>query len=265
VLLGHVAARCKAGYFSRVMPSDMAIVLPHAPIHPPDTSSIVPHQRHLMMQLVSTVVASLDPLADGQRLLERLGSEYAEAASEMRREWRGPVVVMNTSSGRALKNWPLENFISICRWTEKDLGGTVVLVGGPAQKREAAQIARSMGPGSLVNLVAAIPLEQAIAVLQRADLFLGNDSGLTHAAATMGVPTVALYSGIDPIATWGPLGPNVTAIKSQAACAPCHLTHKTDCVHGQICMRAIPVDMVKQMMLRHLSPRPEALLVSDAS
>ncbi|MBV9784350.1 MAG: glycosyltransferase family 9 protein [Acidisphaera sp.] len=259
VLLRHVSARCKAGYYSRLMPSDMAIVLPPPPLEPPDRAGILPHQRHLMLRLVASVIAYLDPLHDSCNLIERVVAEHEASVTAMRARWTGPVVVVNTSSGREIKNWSLENFVTICRWLLRELDATVVLIGGPAQKRDSAQIMRKLRDARLINLVGQIPIEKAIAVIKHSDLFLGNDSGPTHAAAMLNVPTVALYSGIDPIATWGPLGPKVTAIKAQVPCSPCHLTHITDCSNAHVCMRSIAPDTVKQAILRFLLPGQAAL------
>jgi ADP-heptose:LPS heptosyltransferase len=48
--------------------------------------------------------------------------------------------------------------------------------------------------------------------LQRASLYLGNDSGPTHLAALLALPTLALF-GRDNDVTWRPLGPGVRLIK----------------------------------------------------
>lgn len=251
-LLDCISARCKAGYYSRLMPSDMAIVLPQVRLDPADGAGILAHQRGLMLRLVATVVAYFDPLGDSYRLLDRVSAGHDVTAARLKQGWRAPVVAVSTSSGRAIKNWPLENFAAICRWILQELGGTVLLLGGAEQQRDAALLARRMASPNLVDFVGRLPIEQSFGLVKHADLFLGNDSGLTHAAAALRIPTVALYSGMDPIAAWGPLGPRVTAIRAAVPCSPCHLTYLTDCLHAHICMRAIPVDTVKQAMLRRL-------------
>ncbi|RMH06065.1 MAG: glycosyltransferase family 9 protein, partial [Nitrospirae bacterium] len=43
-------------------------------------------------------------------------------------------------------------------------------------------------------------------------LFLGHDSGLTHLAAVLGVPTIALFGPTDPT-RWGPRGKRVTILR----------------------------------------------------
>ncbi len=47
-----------------------------------------------------------------------------------------------------------------------------------------------------------------------ARLYIGNDSGITHLAAAIGIPTLALFGPTSP-ATWAPRGPNVTVLHAQ--------------------------------------------------
>ena len=61
--------------------------------------------------------------------------------------------------------------------------------------------------GRYVDLTGKVDLLTAYAVLKRADLFIGNDSGLMHIAAAAGVPTIGLFGPSDErrYAPWGPL------------------------------------------------------------
>ena len=65
------------------------------------------------------------------------------------------------------------------------------------------------------------PLDRAVTMgslwdlacwLARASLYIGNDSGITHLAAAVGTPTLALFGPTDP-AVWAPRGPNVRVAK----------------------------------------------------
>src|SRR5258708_19693431 len=87
--------------------------------------------------------------------------------------------------------------------------GGVVLVGGQADTE---------GVRDLINLVATPPRPEMFKTLTNEPLlevarhlqpcrcYLGNDSGITHLAAMLGVPTVALFGPSDP-AVWEPVGP----------------------------------------------------------
>ncbi len=256
LLLRHVEARFKAGYFSRLMPDDMALVLPLEQAGSPRRPGVLDHQRSLMSRLAGAVVATLDPLHDGEALLAQITSGHDTAMAAELAGLARPVVAVNTLSGREIKNWPLDRFVTVCRWIAEDLGGTVVLLGGPGDRRNAEAILRRAGAARadrVRSFVGRLRLDQSFAMLRHVDLYLGNDSGLTHAAAMSGVPTVAIFSGIDPVATWMPLGPEVTVVRAQLDCSPCHLTHISDCPNRHACIQAIGVEPVLAAVRRALA------------
>ena len=59
------------------------------------------------------------------------------------------------------------------------------------------------------------PLLEVARQLQQCKCYVGNDSGITHLAAMLGVPTIALFGPSDPT-TWHPVGPSVRVIRAQA-------------------------------------------------
>jgi ADP-heptose:LPS heptosyltransferase len=85
-----------------------------------------------------------------------------------------------------------------------------LLVEGPADEAAAAPL-RAL-PGAVVARNR--PLRELGAILARAGLYVGNDSGITHLAAAWGAPTLALFGPTDP-AVWAPLGPRVTSLRSR--------------------------------------------------
>jgi len=108
-------------------------------------------------------------------------------------ELREDFAVIHPFSGSARKNWPLENFRKLARQLEA--GMPVHWCAGPDDP----------------------PLERAVRIddlydlarwLARARLYVGNDSGITHLAAAVGTPVLALFGPTDP-AVWGPRGEHV--------------------------------------------------------
>lgn len=65
--------------------------------------------------------------------------------------------------------------------------------------------------GGAVDLVGKLSLPEVAAVLARASLYVGNDSGLMHIAAATGVPTLGLF-GPTPASEYGPVGPRAQAV-----------------------------------------------------
>jgi ADP-heptose:LPS heptosyltransferase len=104
----------------------------------------------------------------------------------------------------APKIWPARRFAELLVELQGDFGG-VVLFGDAADAVHARAITAS-APLPCVDLCGRTTILQAAAALARCGCFVGNDSGLGHLAAAMGVPTLTLFGPGDP-ARYRPWGP----------------------------------------------------------
>jgi ADP-heptose:LPS heptosyltransferase len=113
---------------------------------------------------------------------------------------------LHPGSGSAAKNAPFDEFRArALAWR-----GPLALSLGPADRglaRAAAELARETG----AELVVEPTLPELAARLSGAAHYVGNDSGITHLAAALGVPTEALFVASDP-AIWRPLGRDVRVV-----------------------------------------------------
>jgi heptosyltransferase-3 len=80
------------------------------------------------------------------------------------------------------------------------------VLGAPDEHREADPVIASLPANRVIDLVGQTDPLLAAAWLARADLYIGNDSGLTHLAAAAGAPTLALFGPGLP-ARYRPWGP----------------------------------------------------------
>jgi lipopolysaccharide heptosyltransferase III len=101
--------------------------------------------------------------------------------------------VIHPFSGSPRKNWPIENFHAFARELEKTL--PVKWCAGP----EDPPLADAVRFDNLYDLAC---------WLASAQLYAGNDSGITHLAAAVGTPVIAFFGPTDPD-VWGPRGPHV--------------------------------------------------------
>ncbi len=62
-----------------------------------------------------------------------------------------------------------------------------------------------------IDFVGKLSLPEAAACLERAALYVGNDSGLMHLAAATGTPTLGLF-GPTPVAEYAPAGQRASAV-----------------------------------------------------
>lgn len=95
---------------------------------------------------------------------------------------------------------------------------------------------------AFIDLTGKTSLRDLCLLMRKLDAFVGFDSGATHLAAAMGVPTVFLYSGTNRFEQWRPLSPEAVVIRHPVPCSPCHL--EVCNVPGHPCMSQIAPDEV---------------------
>ena len=159
------------------------------------------------------------------------------------------VLAVAPGSGSREKNWPEESFLEIGRWWEEAIGGTVLLLEGPVEKERGGTQRLRQSSTTLTGL----PLPKLAAVLSRSQLYLGNDSGVTHLAAAVGAPTVALFGPSDP-AQWVPRGPRVIILRRGLDCSPCPDRTMKSCPH-----RACLTEFSARDVIAALARLPELL------
>jgi heptosyltransferase-2 len=138
------------------------------------------------------------------------------------------------------KAWPPGRFRELIRrWQEDHPAWTVLLLGGPDEQNSIAAIADGLS-GSVLNLAGRLGLRRSIAVMSLCRLFIGNDSGLMHIAAALGVPLVAVFGPTEPGRT-APLAERFRLLHRGADCAPCR--HRS-CPTDHRCLTAIGVEEV---------------------
>lgn len=129
-----------------------------------------------------------------------------------------PIVVLGPTANWPVKVWPAERFAALFRTLAAGaLSGAVpVVLGGPgAGERTMAAPLLTLLPDA-IDLVGALSLSEVAACLARADLYIGNDSGLMHLAAAAGTPTLGLF-GPTPADEYAPAGRHATAVRSTDA------------------------------------------------
>ena len=120
-----------------------------------------------------------------------------------------PLVALHPGSGSARKNWPADRFARVASLLA-EAGRRPLFVVGPADADVEAALRRR--PDWDRWLVAgALDVPTLAALLTRCRGYLGNDSGVSHLAAAMGTPTVALFGATDP-RVWAPRGPRVRVL-----------------------------------------------------
>jgi heptosyltransferase-3 len=173
-----------------------------------------------------------------------------------------PYAVLHMSPKFSYKMWHRDGWIQLARRLEAN-GIRVVLTGSgaPDEMEYVGQIFRSM-PTSTVNMAGKLSLAESAFLISRAKCYVGPDTALTHVAAALGTPTVALFGPSNPV-KWGPwpkgydkdINPyqmrgtqhvsNVVLLQGEGDCVPCmeegcdrRITSLSACLQG------LPVEKV---------------------
>ena len=121
------------------------------------------------------------------------------------------LVAVHPGGGGVHKCWPKQNFAALINELLR-AGVQVVVLLGPVESEDKRDIGQLVFPG--VYRISPETIAQLAAVLERVDLFVGNDSGPGHVAAAVGTPTVSLFGPTNPV-VWKPLGPKAAVIASE--------------------------------------------------
>ncbi|MEE2655943.1 MAG: glycosyltransferase family 9 protein [Pseudomonadota bacterium] len=128
-----------------------------------------------------------------------------------------PIIGLGVTANWMPKVWPSENFVSlICRLTKNHpiFSGKRVAVFGTKEERHIADpVLRGLKGIECVDLVGKASIYTAAACLKKCSIFIGNDSGLMHIAAALGVPTVGLF-GPSRAKRYGPWGKHCISVVS---------------------------------------------------
>lgn len=117
------------------------------------------------------------------------------------------VLLLHPGSGGKKKRWEPEGFRRIaCWWQQTCLGKCLILL-GPTEEGEVEQWWHVGG------VETSLSLWQVAALLSRTDLYLGNDSGVSHVAGAVGARGVVLFGPTNP-QQWKPLGGGLSVVRN---------------------------------------------------
>ena len=119
--------------------------------------------------------------------------DYGISATPLTAGWlqTQPYIVFLTGTSRVDKLWPEADWIALAR----ALNNHVVLPAGSVAERERAQRLAAQMPNATV--APALSVAELAGLMGGAQLVVGLDTGLTHLAAALGKPTLAIFSGSD--------------------------------------------------------------------
>lgn len=187
-------------------------------------------------------VLALDPAAASAPALAALPARFA-------------LIHPGTSPKTTYKRWEADKFAAVARDLHARARVPSLVAFGPvAGEQEAARavVAAANGAASLAPATAS--LAEFLALLARASLFVGCDSGPMHLATLAGTPVVAIFGPTDPVENAPFAGVPARIVRRDVGCNPC----REGCP-ARTCMRGIGPEPVTEAAIALLDTPREGI------
>jgi ADP-heptose:LPS heptosyltransferase len=158
------------------------------------------------------------------------------------------LALIHPAAAFATKQWAAENFGRVVEYLDR-AGFSSVAIVGPGQDKVLDELQRNCSaPITTFNL----SLPEVSALASRAELFVGNDSGIAHMAAAVGTPSVVIF-GSSNIAHWRPWSrAESEVVFEEMPCQPCH-GYFCEQFEQPECILRVPVNRVTAAIERVLA------------
>ena len=160
----------------------------------------------------------------------------------------GKYIQIHPTAMLATKQWKAEKFARLADTLSLEFGVPVVFTAGPAEIRVLEQVREDARRNHYYW--ADLRLEELFALIQGCRLFVGNDSGPTHAAAALRKPVVVVW-GSSNYKAWRPWETRYELVRSDLPCMPCS-GYSCQEYGDSRCIHQIPVEAVADACRRML-------------
>ena len=214
----------------------------------------VTHEADLLLSHMARdgVTPDVDPhtlvglgLTDEERAFAR--AYLAEKGVDLSK----PVIGVGPGSKMPAKLWPLERFLEVVQALDTEFSPTVIAFGSAAERETCGAIADAATRG--LNAAGELTIRQSAAVFEHCALYLGNDTGTMHLAASAGVRCVAIFSARDWPGRWYPYGKGHVVHRVVVPCEGCMLEV---CDRENLCLTEIGAERVLESARRVLRETP---------
>jgi predicted lipopolysaccharide heptosyltransferase III len=161
------------------------------------------------------------------------------------------LIVVHVSAGNPFRRWPFEHFVAlVAALAAEDPGRRIIMTAGPSEGDAAERVsagaqARLEASGDRVVSCGEFSLAELRALLDRASLYIGGDSGPLHVAATTTVPIVGVYGPTLPARSAPWRDRRLASVSVDAGELPCRPCDQRVCEPGDFrCLTRVTPEQV---------------------
>lgn len=187
----------------------------------------------------SRTIASLLEIADRQK------AKFSEESPGLAAT---KYIVISSGATHPRRLWPTSHLLALMKRLNERQRVTFVLIGGAEDAHRCEDLARQ-SPENIISLAGKTTLLQLVALIAKAMLFVGNDSGPAHIAGALGVPTVVVspfplsceQEHPNSPVRFRPVGPQVAVVRPAQPLHPCSQACEMEDAH---CIQQVSVRQV---------------------
>lgn len=154
------------------------------------------------------------------------------------------------------KSWPLGNYIGLSRIILNNYKSKIFLMGSLSERESSGRFAEQLKHNGLIDLTGATSLLQSAALIQKAALFIGNDSSLLHVANALNVPSIGIFGATSSRQLLSPGNNSTPIFNRNVPCRPCYVHQplfRYVCKYDYECLKTISVEKVMEVVREKLN------------
>ncbi len=171
-----------------LQPTDELYFLNHLVCHPPEIIHAAKRNLYLLKAMGMTIKEQHSELWTSTTDKEKA----QKIVIFMRKSPELMIITLSTGAGKNNRKYPPSQWVSAMKEIIR-MGGRFLLIGGPAEEKDNLYLEQHLPSESVLNLTGQTTLRESVALIAASDLFMGNDSGMMHAAAACKRPLIAIY------------------------------------------------------------------------
>lgn len=173
------------------------------------------HEIEYNLELLNAIGAQIE---DKTLSLNISNAIIERAVKDFHLENLTRLIALHPWTSDSIKQWPVNNFLSLAKKITGELNAHVVLIGGREEKSKSIELFGAMN-NRVVNITGSTTLPQLAAIFKKCELLISGDSGPVHLAGAVNTKVLAIFRN-DIVGKnskrWGPWGEGHTVIEKNS-------------------------------------------------
>ncbi len=159
------------------------------------------------------------------------------------------LIIVGHGAKTSAQMWQIERFRRLCELLINYNDKICIILVGTKEDYANGEYLRNGFENKIINLSGKTNIIESAAVISKCVLYIGNDSGTMHLAASMGIPCIGIFSARNNSGRWDPYGESNVILRKKVKCEGCSLA---ECTENNRCLELISIEEVFESTINFL-------------